>query len=349
MKLFFTPMKQTFLFLISLFLTTAASAQTPVPAPQKDGEYKLEERGRTIISGMCKDGHKTGTWTYNNSYGKLQREERYDENGFLLSHMKQGSGGIWEEVSVKNDVPHGRYRASYSPITKEYAMCFITGWYTDGKKDSTWTHFRMWTTGYNLWKTETWKEDIRTEIRTYYISGKLFDIRTLNKYGKATSITYYSEAGTEMGKVLNPVDLPLSNNLPPPPPPPASTNDPEKTSAVKKDTVTTSNDSQELFVFAEEMPEFPGGGMMTFLVKNIRYPEYAKDAGIQGTVFISFVVNKYGGVERITVMNKKGGAHSALEKEAVRVMEMMPPWTPGRISGRPVNVQYTQPIKFVLQ
>ncbi len=95
-------------------------------------------------------------------------------------------------------------------------------------------------------------------------------------------------------------------------------------------------------------PEFPGGyaAMMKFLKENIKYPTLAKEEGIFGTVFLSFVIDRDGNVTGINNLNMVEGGCT---KEAVRVVGKMPKWTPGKYRGQNVSVKYTLPIKFSLK
>lgn len=99
---------------------------------------------------------------------------------------------------------------------------------------------------------------------------------------------------------------------------------------------------------AEVMPEFPGGeaALFRFLSNNIRYPAAARETGISGTVFLSFVVERNGSISNVEVLRGVGGGCS---EEAVRVVKMMPSWNPGMQGGRYVRVKFTMPVKFVLQ
>lgn len=104
----------------------------------------------------------------------------------------------------------------------------------------------------------------------------------------------------------------------------------------------------KIFVAVEEMPSFPGGEkeMMKFLAKNIKYPEIAAINNIRGRVTVSFVVNKDGKIVDVNVIK---GVHSSLDQEAVRVVQSMPAWKPGKQSGKPVRTKYTLPVMFKLQ
>ncbi len=106
--------------------------------------------------------------------------------------------------------------------------------------------------------------------------------------------------------------------------------------------------SQQIFMVVEEMPKFPGGDakLMSFIAKSIRYPVVAQENGIQGRVVCSFVVNKDGSIVDAEVVR---GIDSSLDKEALRVINSMPKWTPGKQRGKPVRVKFTVPITFRLQ
>lgn len=98
----------------------------------------------------------------------------------------------------------------------------------------------------------------------------------------------------------------------------------------------------------EQMPEYPGGEpeMRQFLVNSVKYPAQAKEKGIQGKVFVSFVVDKKGSVKDVKIAR---GADPLLDAEALRVVNSFPQWIPGKEKGKKVAVQYTVPINFRLQ
>ncbi len=104
----------------------------------------------------------------------------------------------------------------------------------------------------------------------------------------------------------------------------------------------------EIFTVVESMPSFPGGmgALMKYLAENIKYPPLAKESGIQGRVFINFVVEPDGSISNVKVLRGIGGG---CDEEAVRVVERMPKWSPGKQRGKPVRVSYNLPVKFTLQ
>ena len=103
----------------------------------------------------------------------------------------------------------------------------------------------------------------------------------------------------------------------------------------------------QVFLVVEEDPEYPGGpeALYQFIAENMRYPQEAKERGITGRVFVTFVVEKDGSVGNIKVLRDIGGGCG---EEAVRVVGMMPKWKPGKQRGKPVRTQYNLPVVFNL-
>ena len=104
----------------------------------------------------------------------------------------------------------------------------------------------------------------------------------------------------------------------------------------------------QIFTVVESMPSFPGGdkARIRFLNENIEYPTMARESGIQGRVYVTFVVERNGMVTDVKILRGIGGG---CDDEAIRVVKAMPKWIPGKQRGKPVRVQFTLPIKFTLQ
>ena len=102
-----------------------------------------------------------------------------------------------------------------------------------------------------------------------------------------------------------------------------------------------------VFDVVEVMPQFPGGqiAMLQYLMKNIKYPEQAMKEGIQGRVTVRFIVEKDGSISDVKPVLS---VHPLLNKEAVRVVESMPKWSPGKHNGKPVRVRFNLPVMFKL-
>ncbi len=167
-------------------------------------------------------------------------------------------------------------------------------------------------------------------------------------------------------------DIPITRQEPPPPPPPPEPSqelvivdddveleeeftidmDADVFTEVQEFTPIEFEEEEEveedvIFTVVEDQPQFPGGeeARQRFLEENLRYPQMAREAGIQGTVFVTFVVETDGSVTDVQVLRGIGGG---CDQEAVRVVEMMPRWEPGRQRGQPVRVQFNMPIRFRL-
>lgn len=123
--------------------------------------------------------------------------------------------------------------------------------------------------------------------------------------------------------------------------------EPQQTETAQTE-VTENTPEGEVFQVVEVEPQFEGGleALYKYLAENIKYPEQAKSDGIQGRVFVRFVIEADGSVTNAQVLRGIGGG---CDEEALRVVEAMPKWTPGMQQGKPVRVQFNLPITFKLQ
>jgi len=172
------------------------------------------------------------------------------------------------------------------------------------------------------------------------------------------------------------IEITRPEDAPPPPPPPPAPVVAEELNIVEDDvqleqqeiltTEDSSRDAQvqtyvapavveeeeesenQIFTVVEKMPAFPGGdaALLKFITSSIKYPVIAQENGVQGRVVVSFVVNRDGSVVDAEVAR---GVDPSLDKEALRVVNTMPKWSPGEQRGKPVRVKYTVPIQFRLQ
>ncbi len=114
------------------------------------------------------------------------------------------------------------------------------------------------------------------------------------------------------------------------------------------ETAKAANYSDDVvFTIVEQQPSFPGGeeARINFLIENLRYPESAKNDGVQGVVFVTFIV-RYDGT--ITDANIIRGLHPDLDAEVLRVVSKMPSWEPGRQRDKDVSTQFVMPVRFTL-
>ena len=175
------------------------------------------------------------------------------------------------------------------------------------------------------------------------------------------------QVDVEMEELL---DIPITEQPPPPPPPveqpviqeiPDEVEIEEKIEVnfdvdVKEETVIREvvikeapvvEKADEIFDVVENNPEFPGGmeAWYQYLSKNLKYPTQARRMGIEGTVYVVFVVNTDGSVQDVSVLRGIGGG---CDEEAIRVVEGAPKWIPGKQRGRPVRVRMRLPVRFKL-
>lgn len=111
---------------------------------------------------------------------------------------------------------------------------------------------------------------------------------------------------------------------------------------------TASENKNKIYDFVEQMPEYIGGydSMSVFLQKNLKYPVQAKKDSLQGKVSVQFIVDTIGVIEDVKI---KKSLSKECDEEVIRVMLLMPPWKPGMLNGKPVNVRFLLPIIFKLK
>ncbi len=107
-------------------------------------------------------------------------------------------------------------------------------------------------------------------------------------------------------------------------------------------------DESDVFLMVETMPAFPGGmgPLITYLRDNIKYPESAQKAGLEGRVIVQFIVSKTAEITNPVVIHS---VNAALDAEAIRVVTSMPKWSPGEQQGKKVKVRYRVPVTFRLK
>jgi periplasmic protein TonB len=213
---------------------------------------------------------------------------------------------------------------------------------------------------------------IATAIITPYINAKASENRS-------------KRAERQVEIKLENLDQPNQQVAPPPPPPPPTTDivqqqryvPPQVVDSIKpedvkqlmtadqaqtevtnkevvevqqqvKEEVQEAEAEPEPFVVVEEMPMFPGGEieLLKFIAEHTQYPEIAKENNIQGKVIVRFCVTAKGGVSQVSILK---GVDPELDKEAIRVVNTLPTFKPGKQGGKPVPVWYMVPIAFTLK
>jgi periplasmic protein TonB len=219
---------------------------------------------------------------------------------------------------------------------------------------------------------KTPKADLENNKRTFLQIGIAFALAAVLL---AFEWKQYDRTEFDLGTLemdfIEEEDIPITRQEQPPPPPPPEPSqelvivdddveiDEEFTIDVEADAFSEVQEftpivvqeeeiaEDVIFTVVEDQPSFPGGeeARIRYLQENLRYPQMAREAGIQGTVFVTFVVERDGSVTDVRVIRGIGGG---CDEEAVRVVRNMPRWEPGRQRGQPVRVQFNMPIRFVL-
>ncbi|TAJ15427.1 energy transducer TonB [Marinilabiliaceae bacterium JC017] len=179
-------------------------------------------------------------------------------------------------------------------------------------------------------------------------------------------------AGNEVivEEVVPPITMTKEITPPPPPPPPQALDVLEivdDNSVIEDELVIESESLEDLevnvedylvdeevnddpvpFFVLEDKPEFPGGetGLMTYISKNVKYPIVCQENGVQGKVYVSFVIDEQGKVSNVRSLRSPD---ANLEREALRVIKSLPDWKPGMQRGKPVKVSFQVPVSFRLQ
>lgn len=114
-------------------------------------------------------------------------------------------------------------------------------------------------------------------------------------------------------------------------------------SNTKKSTIKA--EAPSVFTYVEQMPEYAGGEteMLLFIKENLKYPEEALEEGLEAKVYVKFVVDENGAISNVISVRPAG---NGFDEEAIRVVESMPEWKPGKQNGRAVKVHFQIPIRF---
>ncbi len=222
------------------------------------------------------------------------------------------------------------------------------------------------------------KADLENKRNTFLLLGLVVALGiTLVAFEWNTKPTKASDLGQiqtqEVEEEIIPITREQEVKPPPPPPPPKvvevlnivdddveiedelqidDTEADDETMIDVKPVIVAAEEEEEedtqVFFIVEDMPEFPGGdlALRKYIANAIKYPVIAQENGIQGKVYVTFVVDKDGSVSDARIAR---GVDPSLDKEALRVVNALPKWKPGKQRGKPVRVSYTVPINFVLQ
>lgn len=274
-----------------------------------------------------------------------------DQPGFI-GHYRDGKadsswvffypGGVkMAEKKYAQSIPYGPYR-EYD----EKGNLLQTGWFSGNLQDSTWTMY--YPSGTKMAECHFERGNLKGSYRKWYESGTLM-LEQVFPPTKSFSQPRVFDANGKALKPGTPEYQSIAFELPGTIYADVSAVDPY-VQLKRAEALKNNDDNAPIVQYADVMPEFPGGmsACMTFLQKNIRYPQIERENGIQGRVFVNFVVERDGRITNVKVLRSVQGG-SGLDKEAIRVVKAMPKWKPAIQSGRTVRCSMNLPIKFQLQ
>jgi TonB family protein len=164
------------------------------------------------------------------------------------------------------------------------------------------------------------------------------------KTNRKDSLSEYrsKEVKVKRPKVIEPEPIPYPDPLPEPYPEPYGVHEPIPEPPNPQE--------PEILSFSEKMPQFPGGDdkLLEFIKKNIQYPEPCKEMGVEGNVYVRMVIDTSGKVTQVSIA-KGVNVQCGLEKEAMRIVKLLPNFIPAENNGRKVAVYYHVPVRFRLE
>lgn len=252
--------------------------------------------------------HQTGTWKYFYPDGRERQEVLFDDAGFRVKNFYDSTG----RQLVTNGMGH------WYEFYEEYRLAGILsneGNFVDGKKEGTWT------TAYNGIPF----------IREKFVDGKFIEGLEMIE-GKTT--TYTAEF---LNKLLPHYKYGITVKLQTDKSPLTPTYYP----------FLFADGQDNVFTVVEQPASFDGGlaAMYKFVMNNLQYPKAARNKRVEGSVFVSFIVEKDGLISNVSVVK---GIGLGCDEEAVRIVSSFPKWNPGLQNGRAVKSKFVIPIKFKL-
>ena len=293
------------------------SAQTfpNYEAHLKKGEKKISNDYQHIVSKI------RGGWYIERTF--------YPERNQIISYCTYKSAAM--------DILHGSYKrwSDHGVLTEE-------GSYKNGERVGIWKSYSRETE--KLVQEGMYKEGVRTGLfKHYYKEGTLLKEVNWEEGERQGAFIYYNRDGTVFNKGVYKDDEILSQ---------------EKEGNIYPEGIY---DAGNIYTIVDQMPRFPGceeedgdngikkscadTKLLKFIYKNIQYPDVARFMQVEGMVVVTFVVDEKGNIIEVETLR---GICESLEKECLRIMDMMPIWMPGQHNGEPVRVRYNLPIRFKL-
>jgi TonB family protein len=298
------------------------------PAGKKYGEFvSYYSSGRINSIGTYKDDSLAGIWHYYYENGTLKERINFLSKHFVVDEYNDDEGnstvvdgtGIWQKT-----------------FSGEYNYLTLTAQFENGKRSDTWTLKEFG--GYRLVK-ETYKNGAMqkgilsgTPSKKYHESVFRNDMFYPQSFDNIEAFKIGNCYRTDYSYIEGIPDKPIVFV-------PSNPGDSVG--------VNPSTTSDELFVIIEQPATYPGGigAFYTNIMQNLKYPEKAQRMGLEGKVFIEFVVEKDGSVTNVKVLK---GIGAGCDEEAVEVIKNSGKWVPGKQHGKPVRQRMVLPITFRL-
>ena len=357
-------------------------------AAVKQGHYELYYEGVKIVSGHYTDNEKDGLWKYTNITGDILIQGLYSKNKKTGAWKYFVNQKPLSTIYYKNDEKDSTWQSYYENGKIQCISNYTNGlkngmfklFYTNGMicTDANYKNDTIIGNYITYYKDSIVKTNVEYRnglpfnviamndslgnpidfgsfkngtglLKRYFVNGKIdaeinFEKGTKNgltiSYDKGVlsskgayrngrrigKWTYYNSMGAESWSTVY-------------------TEEDVKSDSLKNEFKSVAID---LMIMSEVMPKAQGAekGMMLYIIKNIIYPDKSKENGISGTVYVTYVVSVDGSLRDIRVLR---GVAPEINREAIRVVNEMPPWTPGFQNGFPVDVQFNLPIKFTLR
>lgn len=292
--------------------------------------------GQIQALGKFENGWRAGIWKHYFENGKLEREakfpaaERFGTIPDFIPITVYDSSGV---MLIENETGHWHYEYEWPGVADRF---IVDGEFKRGWKDGLWTC--SLSNGQLLYR-ETYKNG---KFKTGTVTDGEKEEKLMQPVDNKFMLPYKIEVTENFvystGTTLN--DYPFLSFLP--------RNRESLKVTPKAERVNDSiPEDEKVFLVVERQAEFPGGmaAMYKFIQKNLKYPALARRMGIEGKVFVIFMVEKDGSVTNVKIHT---GINADLDKEAIRIVSMFPKWKPGMQNGKSVKSQFVLPVPFKL-
>lgn len=294
--------------------------------------------GQIQAQGTFENGLRSGVWKYFFKNGTLEREVK-----FPFQEKYKPTKDDFEAISVYDSTGTpllvdgtGDWHFEYEwyNTTERY---IIDGKFKRGKKEGFWTC--SLSSGQLLYREFFKNNNFKEGFVTEGIKREELEEPVNNKFMLPYKFEVNESFVYQSG--ITKKDYPFLSFLPA---------EEEKTpiKSTPDSVFRNTSEDEKVFIAIEQPAEYPGGlpALMKFVSKNLKYPEMAKRMGIEGKVWVTFIVETDGSISTIKITR---GVNADLDREAIRIVSLFPTWSPGMQNGHPVRSQFVLPIPFQLR